>query len=177
IESILLELHVPCTVASLDTTLLETGASALVSSDSTELGTLGILRHNIGALLGLDRETYYAEFSVDALLKSIPAIAFKEFSKFPSVRRDIAVLVDNDMTAGRLQAIIAENAGPLLKAIVVFDSFQGGSLPSGKKSVGFSMEFSSPDRTLLGEEVDILVSSVEAALATRVGGILRRTRV
>jgi phenylalanyl-tRNA synthetase beta chain len=59
----------------------------------------------------------------------------------------------------------------------VFDSFQGGSLPTGKKSVGFSMDFASPDRTLLGDEVDVLVSSVEAALATRVGGILRRTRV
>jgi phenylalanyl-tRNA synthetase beta chain len=81
------------------------------------------------------------------------------------------------MTAGQLQAIVAEHGGPLLKAIIVFDNFQGGSLPAGKKSVGFSMEFSSPDRTLLGEEVDVLVNSVEAALATRVGGILRRTRV
>jgi len=85
--------------------------------------------------------------------------------------------VDSSMTAGQLQAIITENGGPLLKTIVVFDSFQGGSLPTGKKSVGFSMDFASPDRTLLGDEVDVLVSSVEAALATRVGGILRRTRV
>src|SRR5450756_888712 len=59
----------------------------------------------------------------------------------------------------------------------MFDSFQGDSLPTGKKSVGFSMEFASPDRTLFGDEVDVLVSSVEAALATRAGGILRRTRV
>ena len=177
IESLLRELHVPSQVVSSDSALLETGAGILVSSDLAELGTLGILRHDIGVLLGLERETFYAEFSVDALLRSIPTITFREFSRFPSVRRDIAVLVDSGMTAGELQAIVTEHGGPLLKAIVVFDSFQGGSLPSGKKSVGFSMEFASPDRTLLGEEVDVLVSSVEAALATRVGGILRRTRV
>jgi len=168
---------VPCNVVSSDSAILETGASVLVSSETMALGTLGILRHDVGALLGLERDTFYAEFSVDALLKSIPAIGFKEFSRFPSIRRDIAVLVDSSMTAGQLQAIITENGGPLLKTIVVFDSFQGGSLPTGKKSVGFSMEFASPDRTLLGDEVDVLVSSVEAALATRVGGILRRTRV
>jgi phenylalanyl-tRNA synthetase beta chain len=177
IESVLRDLHVPCNVVSSDSAILETGAGVLVSSETTALGTLGILRHDVGALLGLERDTFYAEFSVDALLKSIPSIGFKEFSRFPSIRRDIAVLVDSSMTADKLQAIITEHGGPLLKTIVVFDSFHGGSLPTGKKSVGFSMEFASPDRTLLGDEVDVLVGSVETALATRVGGILRRTRV
>lgn len=177
IESVLRALHVPCNVAPSTSVLLENGAGALVSSDTTALGTLGILNHEVGVLLGLDREAFYAEFSVDALLKNIPTISFKEFSRFPSVRRDIAVLVDSGIPAGQLQAIVAEQGGVLLKAVVVFDSFQGGSLPTGKKSVGFSMEFASPDRTLLGEEVDVLVSSVETALATRVGGILRRTLV
>jgi phenylalanyl-tRNA synthetase beta chain len=177
IESILRELHVSCQVMVSDTALLESGAGILISSQTTELGTLGILRHGVGALLGLERDALYAEFSVDALLKIIPTISFKEFSKFPSVRRDIAVLIDSGVTAGQLQSIITELCGPLLKTIVVFDSFQGDSLPTGKKSVGFSMEFASTDRTLLGDEVDALVSSVETALATRVGGILRRTRV
>ena len=177
IESVLRDLHVPCNVVSSDSALMETGASALVFSETTALGTLGILRHDVGVVLGLERDTFYAEFSVDALLKSIPVISFKEFSRFPSIRRDIAVLVDSSMTAGQLQAIVAEHGGPLLKAIVVFDNFQGDSLPAGKKSLGFSMEFASPDRTLFGEEVDVLVNSVEAALATHVGGILRRTRV
>lgn len=177
IESVLRDLHVPFGVVSSDSPLLENGASILVSSETTPLGTLGILRHDVGALLGLERDTFYAEFSVDALLESIQPISFKEFSRFPSIRRDIAVLVDSSMTAGQLQTIVAEHGGPLLKAIVVFDNFQGGSLPEGKKSVGFSMEFASPDRTLFGEEVDVLVDSVEAALATRLGGILRRTRV
>ena len=176
VESVLRDLHVPCDVVSSNCALLETGASALVSSETTTLGTLGILRHDVGALLGLERDTFYAELSVDALLKNIPTVSFKEFSKFPSIRRDIAVLVDEYVAAGQLQAIIAENGGPLLKTIVVFDSFQGGSLPAGKKSVGFSMEFASPDRTLLGEEVDVLVGFVETALASRVGGILRKTR-
>jgi len=176
VESMLRDLHVSFAVAPFDGPLLELGAGVVISSRTTSLGTLGILRHEVGTLLGLERDAFYAEFSVEALLKSMPTVTFKEFSKFPSIRRDIAVVVDSSVTAGELQAIITENSGPLLKATVVFDSFQGGSLPAGKKSVGFSMEFASPDRTLLGEEVDVLVGSVETALASRVGGILRRTR-
>lgn len=177
IESVLQGLHVPSSILPSDSALLETGANVLVSSGTTALGTFGILRHDIGTLLGLERDTFYAEFSVDALLKSVSAISFKEFSRFPSIRRDIAVLVGSNIVAGQLQAIVVEHCGPLLKKIVVFDNFQGGNLPAGKKSVGFSMEFASPDRTLFGEEIDVLVNSIETALATDVGGILRRTRV
>jgi phenylalanyl-tRNA synthetase beta chain len=176
LESMLRELHVPFVVTTVDSPLLEAGASATISSGSTVLGVFGILRHQAGAVLGMEQNVFYAELSLDALLGCIPTISFKEFSRFPSIRRDIAVLVDSSVTAGQLQAAIAENGGPLLKEIVVFDSFQGGCLPTGKKSVGFSMEFVSPDRTLLGEEIGVLVSSIEAALATRAGGILRRTR-
>jgi phenylalanyl-tRNA synthetase beta chain len=176
LESILRELHVPYAVTAGDSPLFNAGASATMASGSTVLGAFGILKHQAGAVLGMEQDVFYAELSLDALLMCIPAISFKEFSRFPSIRRDIAVLVDSSVTAGQLQAVIAENGGPLLKDIVVFDSFQGGSLPAGKKSVGFSMEFVSPDRTLLGEEIDVLVSSIEAALATRAGGILRRTQ-
>jgi len=176
LESILRELHVPFVVAAGDSPLFEAGAGATVAAGSTVLGAFGVLKHQAGTALGMEQDAFYAELSLDALLSCIPDVSFKEFSKFPSIRRDIAVLVDSGVTAGQLQAVIAENGGPLLKGIVVFDSFQGGSLPAGKKSVGFSMEFVSPDRTLVGDEIDVLVSSIEAALATRAGGILRRTQ-
>lgn len=175
VESLLHGLHIPFQSTAADTALLETGAGMCISSGSTTLGTLGILHHRAATQLGLERETFYAELSVEALLKVLPAISFKEFSRFPSIRRDIAVVVDSTVPAGQLETVISDNAGPLLKALTVFDSFQGGSLPSGKKSVGFSMEFASPDRTLMGEEVDALVGTVETALETRVGGVLRRT--
>lgn len=176
LESMMHELHVPLVVAASDSPLFETGASATLISGSTVLGAFGILKHPAGVALGIEQDVFYAELSLDALLTCIPTVRFREFSRFPSIKRDIAVLVDSNVTAGQLQEVIAENGGPLLKNIVVFDSFQGGSLPAGKKSVGFSMEFVSPDRTLLGEEIDVLVSSIEAALATRAGGILRRTQ-
>lgn len=177
LESMLSEMHVPFAMTTAESPLFEAGAGATVSSGSTILGVFGILKHRAGTILGLEEQNaFYAELSLDALLERIPSVTFKEFSRFPSIRRDIAVLVDSNVTAGQLQAIIAENGGPLLKGIVVFDSFEGGSLPAGKKSVGFSMEFVSPDRTLQGEEIDVVVSSIEAALATRAGGILRRTR-
>jgi phenylalanyl-tRNA synthetase beta chain len=175
VESLLQGLHVPIDIATADAALLEAGAGMLVSSGSASLGTLGILDSRTATLLGLEHETFYAELSVEALSKVLPAISFKEFSRFPSIRRDIAVVVDSVVPAGQLEAIIRDNAGPLLKAVTVFDSFQGGSLPPGKKSIGFSMEFTSPDRTLMGEQVDALVTTVEAALKTRVGGVLRRT--
>lgn len=177
IEQAARELHVPIAFTPHGDLLLADGAASVILSGDTVIGTIGIVRQNICGLLGLEHETFYAEISLDALLAVLPIITFKEFSRFPSIRRDIAIVVDKDVSAGQLQAVITENAGPLLKGVAVFDSFEGGSLPSGKKSVGFSMEFVSPDRTLLGEEVDAIMKTVEEALATHVGGELRRTRM
>ncbi|MGB9666141.1 MAG: phenylalanine--tRNA ligase subunit beta [Candidatus Cryosericum sp.] len=175
VESVLDTLHIPFDIAPSDHALLEAGAGALVSSGSTTIGTLGIVKQSVASLLGLEREAFYAELSVDAVLTALPTVGFKEFSKFPSIRRDIAVVVDTAVPAGQLQSIITQYGGPLLTSVVVFDNFQGGSLPAGKKSIGFSMEFTSFERTLVGEEVDTLVSQVESALTRQVGGLLRRT--
>jgi len=177
VESLLDDLHVPYAFKPSSSVLFDNGGGVLIVSGDVELGSLGILGHRAGSTLGVEQTMYYAELSVEALLTCMPTPSFKEYSRFPSIRRDIAVLVDQRVPAGQLQGIIRENAGPLLKSVAIFDCFQGGSLPPGTKSVGFSLEFVSPDRTLTSDEVDRLVGSVESALATRAGGTLRRTRM
>ncbi len=177
VESLARDLHVQLTFVPKADPLLEDGGSAAILAGTTPIGTLGIVRQTVRDLLGLEHEAFYAELSLDALLPLLPTITFQEFSRFPSIRRDLAVVVDKDVPVSQLQAVITENAGSLLREVTVFDNFQGGSLPSGKKSVGFSMEFIAPDRTLLGEEVDAIMKTVEEALATHVGGALRRTKM
>lgn len=175
LEAMLGELHIPCTVHAADDRLFEAGGCAGVLSGSQSMGVFGILSCKTIQSLGLEQRAFYAELPLDTILACMPVLSFKEFSRFPAIRRDIAVLVDRTITAGQLQEVIQNNGGPLLKKVVIFDCFQGKTLPEGKKSVGFSLEFVSPDRTLLGDEVDALIKSIETALAQRLGGILRRT--
>jgi len=177
VESLLDDLHVPYTLTPSGSALFDAGGGVLITSGDVPLGSLGILGQRARSTLEVEQTMFYAELSVEALLARIPALSFREYSRFPGVRRDISVLVDQQVPAGQLQDIISDNAGPLLKSVTIFDCFQGGSLPPGKKSVGFSLEFVSPDRTLTSDEVDRLVGSVESALATRAGGTLRRTRM
>ena len=93
--------------------------------------------------------------------------------RFPPVRRDLAFVVPDDAPAGAVQEALQDAAGELLARCVLFDVFEGGTLPAGTKSLAFSLEFRAPDRTLTGEETDPLVQAVTSRLADRFGAELR----
>lgn len=94
-------------------------------------------------------------------------------SPYPTVKRDLAFVVDKTVAAGQLQSVIAKNAGNTLHALQVFDVFEGGSLGDGKKSLAFALEFNAPDRTLLDSEVDAQIASIVKAVEKSTGGTLR----
>jgi phenylalanyl-tRNA synthetase beta chain len=98
---------------------------------------------------------------------------FRDIPRFPPVRRDLAFLVDENVPAGALGDAIREAGGPLIDTVVLFDVFRGGSLPEGKKSVAFSVDFRAPDRTLTDEEAEQAVAGIVARLASDFGAELR----
>jgi phenylalanyl-tRNA synthetase beta chain len=98
---------------------------------------------------------------------------FRDIPRFPPVRRDLALLVDDDVPAGAIGDAIREAGGPLIDTVVLFDVYRGGSLPQGKKSVAFSVDFRAPDRTLRDEEAEQAVADIVARLATDFGAELR----
>ena len=93
--------------------------------------------------------------------------------RFPAVSRDLALVCDEAVTVGTLEACITASAGPLLRSIRLFDIYRGPGIAEGKKSVAFSLELRADDRTLTDEDSTGVVSTVLDALRKELGVVLR----
>jgi len=105
--------------------------------------------------LDLRDAVYVAEVELAPLL----AVArddrqFRELPKFPAVVRDVALLVNESVSHGDVLAAIQKNRNKLLERVELFDIYRGSSIPTGKKSMAYSLTFRAPDRTLTDAEVN-----------------------
>jgi phenylalanyl-tRNA synthetase beta chain len=130
------------------------------------------------ALLGrlqIPGPTFVAELDVAALERAArPAETFREWPRFPSVKRDLAFLVALETEAGTLEREIADAGGADLKAVRLFDVYAGERVAAGLKNLAFSLEFQSAERTLSDAEVDRAVDRVVKRLEERHGARLRK---
>jgi phenylalanyl-tRNA synthetase beta chain len=99
--------------------------------------------------------------------------SFREVSREPSVRRDLAVLVDRTQPAGALAEEIRKVGGPDLVSVEIFDRYEGRGVPEGRVSLAFRLVFQRADRTLTDAEVNGVTERLRAALAERFGAELR----
>lgn len=120
------------------------------------------------------KETYIFELSLQALLSAdVEPVSYESIPRFPSISRDIALVVDADMIAGELQSIITEAGGKLLKGVSVFDLYEGDHMEAGKKSIAFSLKYFDPSKTLTDEEVTKAHNKVLNAVKEKAGAELR----
>lgn len=119
-------------------------------------------------------ETYVFELSlVDLLTAAVEETRFEIIPRFPSISRDIALVVDKNVVVGDIEQIITEAGGKLLKDVSVFDLYEGDRLEEGKKSVAFSLRYFDPERTLTDEEVTKTHEKVLNAVEEKLGATLR----
>ncbi|KHF27536.1 Phenylalanine--tRNA ligase beta subunit [Anoxybacillus sp. BCO1] len=120
------------------------------------------------------KETYVFELDLEALLKAeVADIRYTAIPRFPSITRDIALVVDEHIVAGELQKAIIAAGGELLKDVSIFDVYKGDRLPDGKKSLAFSLRYYDPERTLTDEEVTNVHEQVIKAVEQQFGATLR----
>ena len=102
------------------------------------------------------------EVDLDKLLsKQVGKMKFKEISKFPTVKKDLAIVVDKNIPSKEIEAKIKKYAGKLLKDIKIFDVYEGKNLlDSSKKSIAYSLTFADKDRTLQDEEINEVMSTI-----------------
>ena len=101
------------------------------------------------------------EINLDKLLaKRVGKMKFKEISKFPVVKKDLALLVDKNMTSKEVEMLIKKKAGKLLLDINVFDVYEGKNIDSNKRSIAYSLTFGTPDRTLNDEEINTILDNI-----------------
>lgn len=111
-----------------------------------------------------------AELDLGAILALVPAAFYVEpISAYPAVLQDLAVVVDQEIPAATVGALIAETGGFLLKRVQFFDLYQGESIPAGKKSLAFGLTFQAPDKTLRDDIVAKQVKRIVKRLEKEIG--------
>ena len=146
------------------------GKSAVISVNGEIVGLIG----RVSPELCKD-DVYVMEISLDKLLaKKVGKMKYKELSKFPVVKKDLAVLVNKNIPAQELLKTIKNNGGKLLQESKIFDLYEGKGIPEGKKSIAFSITLGAEDRTLTDEEVIKVMEKVIQGLANKHGAELRK---
>ncbi|MER2077475.1 phenylalanine--tRNA ligase subunit beta [Psychrobacillus psychrotolerans] len=152
---------------------LHPGRTASIKLAGEEIGLIAQLHPSEQKTRDL-KETYVLELNLAKVLnKEVEALYYAPVSKFPSISRDIALVVDSEKATGELQAIIHLSGGRLLKNVHLFDLYEGEKMEPGKKSVAFSLTYFDPERTLTDEEVVNAHNKVLKALAEKAGAELR----
>lgn len=98
---------------------------------------------------------------------------YKEISKFPSIKKDIALVVDKNIHAEDVAKVIKKACGSNLSSIQVFDVYEGIGIEEGKKSIAYSLTFGVADRTLTDDEINPLLEKIVEATSKEFGAVLR----
>ena len=124
----------------------------------------------------VDKEVFYADFSFDQLMSIAKKnkIVYQEISKFPSVRRDLSMLIDTNITFGQLKQIAQRTERKLLKEVDVFDVYQGDKLPAGKKSYALSFILQDDEKTLTDKTIDAIMQKLIYNLGKEAGAEIRK---
>ncbi len=152
---------------------LHPGQSAeILTLTGEKIGWLGMLHPTLEKQLGFDTQVFLFELDQDlALNKRIPV--FKSLSKYPSVRRDLALIVKEDITTDQIIACIQGCAGATLQNIVVFDVYRGKGIEDGCKSIALSLTLQESTQTLTESDIDALLSRVLDTLTQDITAKLR----
>jgi phenylalanyl-tRNA synthetase beta chain len=150
---------------------LHPGRSARIVRNGISAGWIGELHPRLVRELGFVSAPVMFEVESGAL--SVSYAPYLEVSRFPQVRRDIAVLVDESVSAEQLRWQIKTVASSLLREVVVFDVYRGPGIESGRKSVALGLILQDKERTLTDEDTDRVIASVRKALSQGLGAGFR----
>ncbi len=151
---------------------LHPGQSARIYRGDIAIGWLGALHPRLNKPLQLDPRVYMFELTLASVLKAkVPA--FEMLSKFPAIRRDLALLVNTTVTAGEIEHCLNGVRSDILKSIQLFDVYSGAGVEVDKKSIAIAFQLQHRERTLTDEEVDVVIQTVTEVLKQQVGATIR----
>jgi phenylalanyl-tRNA synthetase beta chain len=155
---------------------LEPGRAAALTVGGTSVGWFGEVALGIREAFDLPSAVFLAEISLTRLL-TLPRreMRYQPLPRFPSVQRDLAMVVPAEVTAGQIEAAILSLRLPLLSRVTLFDVYEGGQVGAGKRSLAWSLVFQAPDRTLTDREVNelhaIIVTEISRRFAAEIRGV------
>ena len=153
---------------------LHPGRGADIEVEGSVIGYAGEIHPDVASEYGADVRLYAAELDLDALAKLCTAGArFKEFSKYPPVERDLAVVVSDDVQAGDMIAAVKEAGIADMTDAEVFDVYRGAQVGEGMKSIAMNFSFASPVRTLTDDEIAAEMAKILALLEEKFDAKIR----
>ncbi|MFC1714967.1 phenylalanine--tRNA ligase subunit beta [Candidatus Poribacteria bacterium] len=154
---------------------IQSGRGAEVVLGDTVLGVLGELSRKVLDNYDMDQDVYIFELDSGKLLECVtPGMEFQPLSVFPSVHRDLAVVVAYDIPSSQIEESIGAVGGDLVKSVNLFDVYKGEQIAASMRSLAYSIEYHSPSRTLTDDEVDKVHENIVSALADEFNAELRK---
>ncbi len=151
---------------------LHPGQSARIYQGDEAIGWIGALHPRLNKPLEVNTKVFLFELTLSSVLKAkVPA--FTPLSKFPEIRRDLALLVDTTVTAGEIEHCLNRVRSDILKSIQLFDVYSGVGVEADKKSIAIAFKLQHMERTLTDEEVDTVIQKVTELLNQQLGATIR----
>lgn len=150
------------------------GKTAFFKKGREVIAAVGEVHPAVAAAFDVTKKMYIFEMDVATLMKySAAKFSYQSLPKYPAISRDLAMLVDEQVSASAIEQVIAKNAGKHFKEVCLFDLYTGKQIAAGKKSLAFTMQFQSADKTLTDEEVDEAFQHIVEAVAREFDAELR----
>lgn len=144
----------------------------IIASDGKKIGWLGMLHPNLEKQLGFDTPVFLFELDQNLVLNKLIPV-FKALSKYPSVRRDLALIVKEDVTASEVINCIKSSAETALQEVIIFDIYRGKGVEEGSKSIALSLIMQDDTQTLTDSEIEAIVGRLLTLLNNEKNAKLR----
>ena len=177
VENILVRLGLSLqtvTLAKGENNIFEDSIS-IVTKAGKIIAELGVVAYKLTKNMGITNEVFFADIYWDNLLKAVKkhVVEYKEISKYPAVSRDLALLVDKTVEFEQIKEIAYSTEKKLLKAVELFDVYEGKNLPEGKKSYAVNFILQDEQKTLNDKQIDSIMKKLIDNLTKRLNAELR----
>jgi phenylalanyl-tRNA synthetase beta chain len=145
-----------------------------INKGNSILAEFGVVKKSILKHFDIKQEVLYANIRWEAVIKLVSdKIKFTEIAKYPEVNRDLALLLDESVNFENVYQTIKQTEKKLIKAIDLFDVYQGDKLPEGKKSYAISLVLQDSEKTLTDSQIEKTMSKIISELTDKLGAVLR----
>ncbi len=156
-------------------TYFSEGLDFIFKDSKKVIVSLGKIAKSTLKKMDCKQDVFYADFNWDLLLKSLPVqeITYTEVPKFPEVRRDLALVIDKNITFDSIEKIAFETEKKLLKQVRLFDIYEGDRIEAGKKSYAISFILQDKDKTLSDKQIESLMMKLQKNFETKLNAKIR----
>jgi phenylalanyl-tRNA synthetase beta chain len=150
--------------------------SLVLKNEGVEVARLGSIAKQTLSRFDIKNEVFYADLNWSYLLEKsqFAKISFSELPKFPAVRRDLAMMVNEELPFATIEKIAQAESKKLLQEVSLFDVYKGDKIEKGKKSYAVSFVFQHPDKTLTDQEIEKVMSRLMSKFESELGAVIRK---